>query len=103
MDNSIQTKFALDFPEKVLQKKLLNESYAESDLNDSLSCSLNEDPDFNPYFEEDISASEESNFENETFDQNYSSAFIVFWSCLLSLLRRCLLCSASAFVEKISY
>ena len=81
----------------------MNESYAESDLNDSLSCSLNEDPDFNPYFEGDISASEESYCENETFDQNSSSAFIVFWSCLLSLLKRCLLCSASAFVEKISY
>ena len=77
-------------------------SYSESELNDSLTNSLNEDPDFKPSAEESNSFSEESANEDEIFDQNPSSAYIVIWSCLLTPLKRCLFCSASAFIDKIS-
>ena len=51
-------------------------------------------------FEEDLSTEDEEERDDDNERPN-GSAFIVYWSCMLMLLNRCLNCVAPAFIKKV--
>ena len=65
-------------------------------------CSQTEIPSDNISFctEEEISSEEEEEVESES-EYPKGNAFIVYWSLLSTLLRRCLICTAPAIITKV--
>ena len=65
-------------------------------------CSQTEIPSDNISFctEEEISSEEEEEVESENKHPK-GNAFIVYWSLLSILLRRCLICTAPAIITKV--
>ena len=96
---SVSTETLGDFQNVQTQTDLLEiESHtSHSDTHSQV------DIDSSFCFEEDLSTKDEEGKE-ERDDENKrpnGSAFIVFWSCLLMLLNRCLNCVAPTFIKKV--
>ena len=74
-----------------------------SDLDASLVSNRDLDPDYSPknVTEEENDSSSESQTEEEM--PKTSQVFFVFWSALVSLLKRCLVCTAPACIENVWY